>query len=235
MLMLFLTVGAATASAQTTCTVTNVTQTLRGGGLTELVGYIVLTCAGGTPTALGSPVPVTSITLQIVGGAIGVTNRLLATDPLNGTLPTLWPSSIRRPIARNWFASSRARFSGPATDKCMTGRPATRTFSKLTLPVQSRVIVWYGVPIDGGSHTIRLTNVRVAANQYTFEHRAGSCFRAVSTTPTNILASSTGALRWVWFSTRWELSLRALCRHSKAVLDRTQQWWEIRPHQEHPN
>jgi len=59
-----------------TCTTTNgaVTPTLRSEGYTELAGDIVIVCQGGSPPALGSPIPTANITIFL---NTAVTSRLL--------------------------------------------------------------------------------------------------------------------------------------------------------------
>jgi hypothetical protein len=61
-----------------TCTTTNgaVTPTLRSEGYTEMTGDIVIVCQGGSPPALGSPIPTANITIFL---NTAVTSRLLQT------------------------------------------------------------------------------------------------------------------------------------------------------------
>jgi len=191
-LVLLLTIGAATASAQTTCTVTSITQTLRGGGLTEMVGDILLTCSGGTPTAEGSPVPTTSITLQIQG-AMGVTNRVFATDPTNGDFTDALAIIDSPADNAQLVCVEPCPVLGTGDGQVYDGSAGHPNVFQAHLQIDPSVIVWYGVPIDGGSHTIRLTNVRVAVPQVSITTPV-SVDATVSTAPTNILASGTGAL-----------------------------------------
>lgn len=76
--------GAGASSGTTfTCTTTNgaVTPTLRAEGFTELTGDIVIGCTGGTPLALGTPIPTANITIFL---NTAVTSRLLQLTS-NGT------------------------------------------------------------------------------------------------------------------------------------------------------
>jgi len=76
-----------TASAQVTapftCTATSaVPNQLRGEGITELVGDIVLDCTGGIPAAAGAPVQAVNVTIFL---NTNVTSRILSGDPAAGT------------------------------------------------------------------------------------------------------------------------------------------------------
>jgi len=77
--------GALTASAQTplTCSfVPGATPLVRAEGLAELVGDVVFSCQGGTPTPAGTTVP--QVNLQIFLNT-NITSRLL-NDPLSEAL-----------------------------------------------------------------------------------------------------------------------------------------------------
>jgi uncharacterized repeat protein (TIGR01451 family) len=193
LLTLLLMTGAFTASAQTTCTVTSVTTLLRGGGLTEPVGDITLTCSGGTPTAPGSPVPAVSIGLQIQG-AIGVTNRVLATDSLEGDFTDALAIIDSPADSAQLVCVEPCQALGTGDGQVYDGSPGHPNVFQAHVQVDPSVIIWYGVPIDGGSHTIRLTNVRVAVDQLPSNTAPLPVYADVFTTPTNILASGTGAL-----------------------------------------
>ena len=100
---------------------------VRAEGVTELVGDLVLNCTGGAPTAVGVPIPLstvqislnTNVTSRLTGGGFSdgnVTEALLTIDepfpdcprrfrpppPRFGSRPTNWAASrTAQPIARS--------------------------------------------------------------------------------------------------------------------------------------
>jgi len=88
----------------------SVTPTVRSEGLTELMGDIVLNCTGGTPTALGNPVPQANITVNLtvpvtsrvvksVGGGAYFTEVLLLVDEPHSTSNVTYPNTGTVPNA----------------------------------------------------------------------------------------------------------------------------------------
>jgi len=88
-------IGSTTTGSPFTCAVQNVTVTpqLRSEGYTEETGDIVLVCTGGSPIALGQPIPTVNVTVyynvpQVTSRLIGAGNAsealLLIDEPNNG-------------------------------------------------------------------------------------------------------------------------------------------------------
>ena len=161
------------ASAQTsnsafTCTATaGVPPVVRGEGLSEQVGDIVLTCTGGSPTLVESNVPQnniqiflnTNITSRLLAGSSTLSEALLLIDEPNDSqqrLCTPGPCSIGgRTNSPQGAGINYATTSG--IPNVFQGVQST-----------SNSISWLGVPIDppgsSGSRIIRITNVRANAN-----------------------------------------------------------------------
>src|SRR5271166_6388475 len=75
----------ASAQAAVTCgSSVTVTPIVRSQGLTELVGDLVLTCTGGTPTLAGNPVPAVNITVFL---NTNITSKVLGTQVAGATAP----------------------------------------------------------------------------------------------------------------------------------------------------
>jgi hypothetical protein len=124
------------ANAQSTCTVGSGVNTLiRAEGYTDLVGDIVLTCTGGTPTATGVIVPqvdflvtlngtITSrITASLTGGSgASMTEALLLADDPNSTK---WNNSVPHPISNCGRSGEDSSPAGPGVCSIVsTGTPA---------------------------------------------------------------------------------------------------------------
>lgn len=147
---------------------------IRAEGLAELVGDLVLNCNGGTPTAPGQPVPKvtirvflnTNVTSHImkVDGAINWSEAVLAIDD-----PAPANQNVCGPNDSEWDS---------ATKTCnLTGVGGSGIpYSSGTVPnvyqgryISPNILEWVGVPIDPpgtfGTRVIRITNVRVNANQ----------------------------------------------------------------------
>lgn len=151
---------------------------VRAEGITELVGDVVLNCTGGTPTAVGAPVP--QVNFQIFLNT-NVTSRLQA-DPWSEALLTIddpTPQAIggagtgnqatctgtpcglvgvANPTGINYAVPGAASNGGQSVRNVYQGRH-----------VNPNSIVWLGVPVDPPGTTatriIRITNVRANANQ----------------------------------------------------------------------
>jgi uncharacterized protein (TIGR03437 family) len=153
---------------------TGVPPVIRSEGITELVGDIVLQCAGGTPTPKGLPIPGVNVTVTL---NTTITSPLLsngASDPL---------LMIDEPHASAPIPSDAKplQFSPPqlfcATP--VTGCPVVGTGDGHPYDGQANVfqgilsgpnaVTWTGVPVDpqGGTgvRIIRITNVRANAAQ----------------------------------------------------------------------
>jgi len=144
--------------------------TLRGEGLTELVGDIVLTCQGGTPVPAGSAIPAANIQVFL---NTQVTSRLLSSSLSEAIL------TIDEPQSPPNVAVSQVVLCTTPTTGCTsigTGNvPANANeFKNGTNPnvyqgqVAGNSVFFVGIPIDPpgtfGSRIYRITNVRANAN-----------------------------------------------------------------------
>lgn len=118
----------APANAQTPFACLNVTSTtvqVRAEGLTELMGDILLTCSGGTPTPVGQPIPQTNF---VVGLNTNITSRLLSVTGASGAIDSL--ILVDEPIP---CTAQGTDVAGVVTNACVsTANPAT--FTPLTQP-----------------------------------------------------------------------------------------------------
>ena len=90
------------ANAQSACTVGSGVNTLvRAEGYTDLVGDIVLTCTGGTPTAPNVIVPQVDFLVTLNGT---ITSRITAT--LTGGTGSLMTEALLLKVWRNWQLTS---------------------------------------------------------------------------------------------------------------------------------
>jgi len=190
--------SAVAASAQTsfTCqTVAGVPPLVRGEGLAELVGDVVLQCTGGITTAAGAPVPGvnfsvflnTNITSRVLSNDI--TEALLMIDePLvTGLCPATSSCAILGTgaggIASNTDPDNGyligSAVPGGVNYKIGVGYNGTdipNTFpGKLVQQfaggstVLQEYLSWTGIPLDApgtvGTRTVRITNIRANANR----------------------------------------------------------------------
>lgn len=136
---------------------------IRAESLSELVGDFVLTCSGGTPTAAGTAVPQANVQVFV---NTTVTSRLLAGTYSEALL------TVDEPAPANQLYCSQSGGCGVTGVGGATGV----SYSSAGVPnvfqgqqSGSNSIVWLGVPIDPpgttGTRTIRISNIRVNANQ----------------------------------------------------------------------
>lgn len=164
---------------------------VRAEGVTELVGDLVLNCTGGAPTAVGVPIPLstvqislnTNVTSRLTGGGFAdgnVTESLLTVDEPFPT-GTPFPSSAVPVLGAapqlgclaNGTTNCEIPGSGVALNFGVNG-PYNGSAGHYNMfqgianggPNQ---INWQGVPIDApgtaGSRILRITNVRANASQ----------------------------------------------------------------------
>jgi len=149
------------------CNATTVTQTMRGGGITELAGDINLGCTGGVA---GSTI--TSFTVQIQGGASAITNTIggvtITGYPMIGAALTVLDVSLA-PIASY-------------TGYLQTNAPTVAVFPAVTVPT-------------GTTTYIKISGLRVAAQQVTSVTATVPVYATVSSTPTNVVSSSNPLLQ----------------------------------------
>jgi len=84
--------GTGGGGAPLTCSASSAPRDVRGEGVTELVGDVVITCTGGSPTGAGQPVSLSSVHVQL---QVPITSRTLGTaadgNTVSGT--TVTPNS----------------------------------------------------------------------------------------------------------------------------------------------
>jgi len=190
--------GGSMANAQlnsgVSCSVQNSTPVIvRSEGITELVGDIVLACTGGIPTALGTQVPVTNVTLtlntnitsKLLGG--GFIDALLLFDEPYPAVPNITTGSgvaatpANQPTQKICFSNGTPSSNAScnyltgtggggyevATDPYLAADAYTVYVAQQSAANQ---VTWLGVPIDppgsnGSTRYIRITNVRANACQ----------------------------------------------------------------------
>ena len=109
---------------------------LRAEGLTELVGDLVLTCTGGTPTPAGQQIPTGNISITL---NTSVTSRILSNGGSEALLLSM--SRSRRPIPNpcsNRARSSRAAKSSRREDRraliwLRTGSTSSKGFKQMQI------------------------------------------------------------------------------------------------------
>jgi len=145
---------------------------VRAEGLTELVGDLVLNCNGGTPTAVGLPVPQANVQIFL---NTNVTSRLTA-DPWSEALLMIdEPSNLaQRYCSVNGGCAITGVGNALGNDTRADGIDYDDVAGTAPNVFQGRQqgansIVWLGVPIDppgtNSTRIIRITNVRANANQ----------------------------------------------------------------------
>jgi hypothetical protein len=163
---------------------------VRAEGVTELVGDLVLNCTGGTYTAVGVPIPLstvqislnTNVTSRLTGSGAGdfATEAILAVDepfpvapvfpatatPVNGAgtqLGCVADGQHNCEIAGAGVASNFGA-SGP-----YSGAPGHYNVFQGIANGGPNQINWQGVPIDApgtaGTRILRITNIRANASQ----------------------------------------------------------------------
>jgi len=183
------TVGVASAQTQFTCTANSAsTPLVRGEGITELTGDLLLTCTGGVATGLGVAVPTANIQIFL---NTAITSRLLSgpndealmlvDDPqvtaVAGTASTTGfaaqspcPMGTVCPMYGRGTTAGAAGFGFSSYDGTTLGARTNRNvFFGQQVPGNSGSIVWLGIPVDPPgtvrpSRVFRITNVRANAS-----------------------------------------------------------------------
>ena len=175
------------------CTTASVLRNVRSGGLTELIGDIVLTCTGGQPLTPGTAIPTANITVILgttVTNRIGATGRiadslLLIDEPGSGlpaVVPGFGPAAPQIPCIAG---DGRTAGAGPGgcTEFVGAGSIPTAVFAPGAArpgpnmfigTATDNQVTFNGVPIlppVGTTRVFRITNIR--ANVSTLA-RAGS-------------------------------------------------------------
>jgi len=184
------TAGIASAQSQFTCTANAATPPLvRGEGITELTGDLLLTCQGGTATPVGTIVPTaniqiflnTAITSRLLSGPNDEA-LLLVDDPqvaaVAGTATTTGfaaqspcPMGTVCPMYGRGATAGSAGFGMSSYDGSggPNGSTNRNVFFGQQVPANSGSIVWLGIPVDPPgtvrpSRVFRITNVRANAS-----------------------------------------------------------------------
>jgi uncharacterized protein (TIGR03437 family) len=171
-LFVSLMVFAATASAQPSfsCTILQGTSTMaRGEGMAELVGDYVIICTGGTPTAAGVAMPQVSIQAYLNAN---VTSQILSTvdgTSLTEALLTIDEPSVANQIVCNNLPASTCSDTGTGAGGGSGGSFTSQTNVFPGILANANSLLFEGIPVDPpgptGVMTLRITNVRVNANQ----------------------------------------------------------------------
>ncbi len=191
-------------SAQTafTCNAqTGVTPLVRGEGLAELVGDVVLQCTGGTVTPAGGNVPRinfaiflnTNITSRILGG--DVSEGLLLIDEPQGGPTGAYEQNPCDPAVDNPTGCAAVGVGGTGLNykQGLDSEVFNVWYGKLVQQGGQQYLSWTGIPVDPpgttGVRTIRFTNIRGNAKQVgfgsTFQPSAVSAFISI-TSPSSI-------------------------------------------------
>lgn len=186
--------GLALAQVPLTCTAdSGIPPTVRSSGKTELMGDLTLICTGGTPTAVGAPVPVFSLKIQaksavlqfdatgpksVMVAPVNITSRqftaegaseaiLLIDEPhsvTNPNVPLLVCGDTTAPLSAG-DCVVLGTGTGSGTYDGTRGRPNVFQAKQTA----QDTLQWSGVPIDppaaGQTRVLRITNVRMNASQ----------------------------------------------------------------------
>lgn len=149
---------------------TQMTPLVRGEGLAEFIGDILLTCTGGTPTPAGQALPMLNIGVVFNTNA---TSALLA-NPLSEALLLIdEPAPSAQGACTGFLVPGdtipRRQITGTGTGVVVYNgapdRPSIFQGARWDGPNQ---LVFMGVPLDppgaNGTRTLRITNVRADAN-----------------------------------------------------------------------
>jgi hypothetical protein len=171
---------------------TTATPNLRAEGYTEQTGDILLSCTGGTPIPLNSPIPTTNITVYYVG-VTAVTSRLLSNasginasealllidEPDNGqpqaqlgygpSLPQIFCNSPAYGAGLNGCPQQVGTYNGIPGVPVNVGATSTPGANVFQGIVTGSAVTFEGIPVlppvtSGLSRVYRITNVRVNAN-----------------------------------------------------------------------
>lgn len=193
--------GSANAQPIVCLTSSPVPPIVRDAGATELVGDVVISCTGGVPTPAGVPIPQVNITIALntnvtsrlmsgTSAAGGVSEAILSIDepfPSGSQVPpTVLPTPGAPTTQRGCVADNSTNCAIPGTAGGSgaagpyNGSPGhPNLFQGSWNSALPHEITWTGVPIDGGEHIIRITNVRANASLF-------NCLSGISLAPIEI-------------------------------------------------
>jgi hypothetical protein len=159
-----------TLSAQPTCNVTvAVVPIVRGEGLADYTGDVVLVCTGGTPATLGSPLPLVNLTLSL---NTDLSSRQLAPNWSEALLLVDEPGSPINPATPQLVCGAAGTIESPPGVCSMTGTgTGVGTYSGTgarpnvfqARQVSDNQVVWtvpFDAPSAGGMRIFRMTNIR---------------------------------------------------------------------------
>ena len=174
------------ASAQTTfqtCIGGAVNPTVRAEGYTELAGDITITCSGGTVTPVTTPgTAVPAVTIDVSMNTI-ITSKLTSTGftpNFNEALLLIDEPGLNaagNPLL-NCGAAGAPFNSGTGAGVCTVTADALGSGATIyngaaghpnvfqgrqVVGSNNQIIQFIGVPLDGGTHTLRITNIRANA------------------------------------------------------------------------
>ncbi len=157
---------------------------IRADGYSELLGDVVLTCTGGTPTPLGQPVPLVSVALTLntwvasrpIGTHLGpgnvlegyIDSLLLIDEPYPSTMivSSTWPRPPNHPAQTLCYSSANASpgacnyllgNGGGGYESTSSPYLQPGTFTIYAGQYDGNQITWAGVPIDPpGTGALRL-------------------------------------------------------------------------------
>lgn len=171
LLMALLVVVTGVASAQIfnplSCTANaGVPPIARAEGLAEEVGQVVIVCTGGTPTAVGAPIPTVNVQIFL---NTNVTSRLI-TGGTEALLLIDEPTATDQLLCPGGTICTVTSANGNGTGNYLggtSGRP--NVWQAIQATGSTNSLTWLGVPVDppgtAGNRVIRLVNVRANANQ----------------------------------------------------------------------
>ena len=130
---------------------------LRSEGFTELIGDIVLSCAGGSPTAVGQPIPQANITVFLNSN---ITSRILSNTGSEALLLLDEPGTPANPLQQLCGSLNGCAVTGNGG----IGEPFSGTDANHSNIFQGMVsgnsVTFFGVPIDPPGAT-RIRNYRI--------------------------------------------------------------------------
>ncbi len=162
---------------------------MRAEGVTEQAGDVVISCNGGTPTPVGSPVPQVNITVtananitsRLINGSSSVTEALLLVDdPSTGNQSYCSAQTTGCPLTGTGNGGGVSTTTGGTTVASPVGSALNpyspgaspsvnggrfNSFGGVLASSATNIITFFGVPVDppgvGSTLTLRITNVRM--------------------------------------------------------------------------
>jgi hypothetical protein len=136
---------------------------VRAEGVAEEVGQVIIVCTGGSPTAVGQPIPTVNVQVFL---NTNVTSRLVGTGS-EALLLIDEPAPAIQTVCPAGTLCSINSANGNGTSNYTGGITNQNVWQASQASVNS--VVWLGVPIDPpgtvGNRSIRLVNVRANASQ----------------------------------------------------------------------